>query len=164
MSKRVYIQSEMLPDIRLIEVEETVDSAGLMALCIAELPSESREEEVFLFLEDATDELPAGAKLIELTEEQGVHIHVHRCHHIKVTVRFGGRTIEREFRPGITVGTVKKWAVREFGMPPPDAAEHVLQIVGTSDQPDVATHIGTLAPYPKCAVAFDLVPSHRVQG
>lgn len=164
MSKRVYIQSEMLPEIRLIEVEESLDGAGLKALCIAELPSESREEKVFLFLEDSDEELHASATVVEVFTEQGTHVHVHRCHHIKVSVRFSGRTIEHEFRPGTTVGKVKKWAVKEFGMPPADAAEHVLQIVGTSEQPDVTTHIGTLAPYPKCAVAFDLVPSHRVQG
>lgn len=164
MSKRVYIQSELLPEIRLIEVDETVDGARLKALCIAELPSESREDEVFLFQEDGTEELHASVKVVDIFTEQGGHVHLHRCRHIKVSVRFSGRTIEHEFQPGTTVGKVKKWAVKEFGMPPADAAEHVLQILGTSDQPDVATHIGTLAPFPKCAVAFDLVPSHRIQG
>jgi hypothetical protein len=128
MSKRVYIQSEMLSDIRLIEVAENVNGAGLKALCVAELPTESREEEVFLFLEDSTEELTAEVRVTEIIIEGGAHVHVHRCRHIKVSVRFSGRTIERQFRPGTTVGTVKKWAVKEFGMPAPDAAEHVLPI------------------------------------
>lgn len=34
----------------------------------------------------------------------------------------------------------------------------------TTEQPDVDVHIGTLTKCPQCAVTFDLVPAHRING
>jgi hypothetical protein len=59
---------------------------------------------------------------------------------------------------------VKNWAAKELGIPKEDAAELILQISGTQEQPDVDVHIGTLAACPACALAFDLVPNPRIQG
>ena len=81
-----------------------------------------------------------------------------------VKVTYSGRVVQQVFGPGRTVGAVKIWAAKEFGIPREDAAELVLQLTGTQDQPDVDVHIGTLAACPACAVAFDLVPNQRIQG
>lgn len=72
--------------------------------------------------------------------------------------------VEHVFGPGRTVGAVKKWAATELGIPKEDAAELILQIAGTHDQPDVDAHIGTLAACPGCTIAFDLVPNPSIQG
>ena len=45
-----------------------------------------------------------------------------------MTVTFNGQSKGHEFSPAKTVDDVKKFAaIREFGMKPADAAEHVLQ-------------------------------------
>lgn len=49
-------------------------------------------------------------------------------------------------------------------MQPGDIAEHVLQIAGSNEQPDVDTHIGTLTACQACSVIVDLVPAHRING
>ena len=45
-----------------------------------------------------------------------------------------------------------------------EATHHHLQIAGTKDRPDPGAHLGTLASYPECKVAFDLVPDESVNG
>ena len=85
--------------------------------------------------------------------------------HVEVAVHFKGKTVHARFAPGTTVARVKHWAaVRKFGMTEEEASDHLLQIAGTTDQPDPGTHIGTLASCPKCKVAFDLVTTPKVNG
>ena len=92
-------------------------------------------------------------------------MHVTRCLKVKVAVRFNGETKSRVFPPSATVERVRRWAaLRAFGMSPRDAAEHILQIQGTTTRPDRDTHTGALTDGKTCAVAFDLVPSKRVEG
>ena len=82
-----------------------------------------------------------------------------------IQVRFNGETEKRHFTPSATVERVKRWAARRaFHLSPRDAAEHVLQIKGTTTRPDRDVHVGTLTHGHSCAVAFDLVPSQRVEG
>ena len=70
-----------------------------------------------------------------------------------------------EFSPATTVADVKKFAaIREFGMKPADAAEHVLQFSGSAERPEPETHVGTLVSCPDCRISFDLVPHKRVEG
>ena len=94
-----------------------------------------------------------------------LRLHVTRCRHIEVTVRFNGEDAARRFPPSATVERVRRWAARRaFHLSPRDAAEHVLQIQGTTIRPDRDVHIGTLTKGETCAVAFDLVPCKRVEG
>jgi hypothetical protein len=99
-----------------------------------------------------------------LHKEHGVRVHLHRCKHIEVEVRFGAEVLRHPFRPATTVVRVRLWAGHKLGMRPGDIAEHVLQLAGTEVQPDVDTHIGALTKCPKCSVSFDLVPAHRING
>jgi hypothetical protein len=94
-----------------------------------------------------------------------LRLHVSRCRHVEVSVRFNGERANRRFAPGATIGRIHHWAARRaFGLSPRDAAEHVLQIHGTQTRPDRDVHIGTLTSGTTCAVAFDLVPRKRVEG
>ena len=82
-----------------------------------------------------------------------------------MTVTFNGQSKGHEFSPATTVADVKKFAaIREFGMKPADAAEHVLQFSGSAERPEPETHVGALVSCPDCRIAFDLVPHKRVEG
>lgn len=72
--------------------------------------------------------------------------------------------MERAFGPGSTLARIKDWAEREFGIDAVDAAELALQLSGTTERPDEAAHVGSLATYPDCRVVFDLLPTVRVNG
>lgn len=130
-------------------------------------------EGLLIFVEDAHAPLDPDTIVEELLPLCGddetvlvpLKLHVTRCRHVEVTVRFNGETAKRRFQPGATIGRVHHWAARRaFGLSPRDAAEHVLQIQGTQKRPDRDVHIGALADGKVCAVAFDLVPRKQVEG
>jgi hypothetical protein len=117
-----------------------------------------------LFLEDADEPAELTARLIDVATPKGLKVHVHRCHRIEVSVTFNA-TKTHKFPPGGTVARVKRWATdKAFPMSPEEAAEHVLQITGTTERPSPGTHLGSLAAHPHCHVRFDLVPNERVNG
>jgi len=94
-----------------------------------------------------------------------VRMHQGRCQRVTVNVIFNGVTKSRDFPPVTRVAHVHQWATHNaFDMSPRDAAEHVLELVGSDDRPDPDTQIGTLTSGALCAVAFDLVPFKRVEG
>jgi hypothetical protein len=94
-----------------------------------------------------------------------VRLHVGRCQRVSVSVTFNGVIQSRDFPPVTRVAHVHQWATHNaFDMSTRDAAEHVLEVVGTDERPDADTQIGTLTPGTVCAVAFDLVPFKRVEG
>lgn len=166
---RVYIQSEHFPDIKLIEIDDNASVADLKKAALKLLPAGTDASDLELSVEDNDDDDdgPAHAQralVKDLVKEHGVRVHLHRCKRIEVSVRFGAGEVHHKFPPATTVGRVRQWAGHKLGMQPSDIAEHVLQIAGTNEQPDVDIHIGTLAKCPKCSVAFDLVPAHRING
>ena len=81
-------------------------------------------------------------------------------------VHYNGRNLSESFGPGVPMHRVKEWAVgnKGFNLNPVDAAEHVLQLTGTSDRPDEDVHIGSLVGTTSCGVEFDLVAKVRVEG
>ncbi|KGQ17900.1 hypothetical protein LF41_1754 [Lysobacter dokdonensis DS-58] len=94
-----------------------------------------------------------------------VRLHQGRCPRVTVNVTFNGVTQSRDFPPVTRVAHVHQWATHNvFDMSPRDAAEHVLELVGSDERPDPDTQIGTLTSGALCAVAFDLVPFKRVEG
>lgn len=160
----VLLQGECIPDIQLVEVDSAGQVKDLLAVA-ARCRKETVEGEFFVFHEDGAEPLGIEDMLPESENGQPVPLHVHRCCSVVATVTFNGVSKGHEFRPGMTIAAVKKWAaVTEFGMKPADAAEHVLQIAGTTDRPEPDTHIGALVTCPDCNVAFDLVPLKRVEG
>lgn len=157
---QVFLQSELLRDIEVVEIESNAGPAKLYEACLLKLGG-IHEEELFLFVEDEDDERPLE-KLPHIPE--GLRLHLHRLKAIDVTVRYAGRDVRRSFRPSATVGRAKRWATKELGIAPSDATEMMLQVHGTDNRPDADTHIGSLVVAPQHSVVFDLVPSPRVNG
>lgn len=165
MSIRVYIQSEFFSDIKLVEVNDEATINELKHGVLALLPPGIEASDLTLSVEDDDDDAHGRATHVKhLQKAHGVRVHLHRCVQVEVHVRFGAEVVDRKFRPATTIGRVRLWAGEKFGMAPGDIAEHVLQIAGTTEQPDVDIHIGTLTKCPQCSVTFDLVPAHRING
>lgn len=89
--------------------------------------------------------------------------HAHRCRKVHVSVHYGHKTFEYDFAPSATIAKVTRWAIEEAGLGREEAAEHVLQLHGTSTQPSTGAHLGSLTGK-HCAVVFDLVRKKLVQG
>lgn len=163
MKTRVYVQSEFLPDVKLVEVNDDTTIEDLKKACLAVLPSEAHGVDLHLFVED-DDEKTTATHVKHLKKPHGVRVHMHRCKEVVVTVRFAGQAVMFEFRPASTIGRIRQWAGHKLGMQPNDIAEHVLQLAGSNEQPDIDVHVGALAKCPACSVEFDLVPAHRING
>jgi hypothetical protein len=160
MKVKVFLQSELLSDIEVVEVDSDGGHSALRTACLAKVNLQP-DEKFFIFIEDEDDE-HAFEKLNQVNE--GIRIQLHRLKSIDVIVRYAGKDVLRSFRPSTTVGRVKKWATHELGVAPSDAAELMLQIRGTDNRPDADIHIGTLVKAPEHKLEFDLVPSPRVNG
>jgi len=161
MKHRVFVQSELLSDVVLLEVDPGIAPGQLRKTLLALVENDAGGEPVHVYIEDEDDEntLPALTHVPD-----GLRVHLHRQKGIDVTVRYAGRDVRRTFRPSATVARVKKWATRELGISPSDAAELMLQLTGTDTRPDPDTHIGSLVHSPDKHLSFDLVPSPRVNG
>lgn len=160
MKVQVFLQSERLRNIEVVEIESDAGHAELHEACLLKL-GDGQDEEFFLFVEDEDDERPFE-KLQDIPE--GLRLHLHRLKGIDVIVRYAGRDVRRSFRPSATVGRVKRWATQEMGIAPTDATELMLQLSGTDVRPDTDIHIGSLVEAPQHHIVFDLVPSPRVNG
>ena len=165
----VFIQGGEISEI-LVATASPVDFVARV-LAALERPI-APHEELLIFVEDMHGPLDPETTVEELlplcADDEAIvvplRLHVTKCRHVEVSVRFNGEHAKRRFAPGTTVGRVHHWAARRaFGLSPRDAAEHVLQIPGTQ------------APGPRCAhrhadcsavcsVGFDLVPRKRVEG
>ena len=158
----VYYQADDIGALEHLEIDAEATFGALQAL-IAEkhgLPADA-----LLFLEDETEPVDAKAPLKGKAGRAGIKAHIHRCREVGVVVHFKDKTVRESFAPGATIARIKHWAaVRKFGMTEEEASHHHLQLVGTTDQPDPGTHIGTLAACPKCKVEFDLVSTPKVNG
>jgi hypothetical protein len=113
-----------------------------------------------LFLEDAEEPLSQDHR----HESGSIFLHHNRCKRIDVTVRYAGKTFQHGFAPGTTLRKIKRRAEKKLDIDAADAVELSLQLAGTTDRPDEATHVGSLAAPKTCAVVFDLVPSDRING
>lgn len=166
----VFIQGEGFADITVVVAE----GADTIAAVLAKLDvKQATNDDLHVYLEDVHAPLERDAVIEELLplapDEETIlgplRLHLSRCRRIEVVVRFNGEEAERRFAPSATVERVRRWAARRaFGLSPRDAAEHVLQLPDSSTRPDRDVHIGTLTHGKTCAVAFDLVPSKRVEG
>lgn len=161
MTIQIFLQSELLADIEVIELALNAGEKELREACLAKLPVGHEGEEFHLFIEDEDDDQPFE-KLHGIPE--GLRVHLHRQKGIDVMVRYAGRDVWRSFRPSSTVGRIKRWATQELGIAASDAAELMLQVSGTDSRPDADIHIGALVHEPTKSLSFDLVPSPRVNG
>ena len=163
-STEILLQGEGIPDIQFVKLGRDKCASDLLAVA-AEHRKADFEGEFHVFAEDADEPLALDSPLPASEHGEPLRLHVNRCRSVEVAVTFNGETKEHRFGPGKTVGSVKKWAaIKTFGMTPEDAAEHVLQLAGTTDRPEPDAHIGSLVTNPHCGLQFDLVPLKRVEG
>lgn len=160
----ILLQGEGIPDIQFVKLSRDKCVSELL-MTAAKHRKDELDGEFHVFAEDADEPLALDSPLPASEHGEPVRLHVNRCRSVEVAVTFNGETKEHRFGPGKTVDSVKKWAaIKAFGMTPEDAAEHVLQLAGTTDRPEPDTHIGSLVTSPHCELRFDLVPLKRVEG
>jgi hypothetical protein len=158
----IFYQAEGLGSVELIEVESALTLHALRDIL---RDKHSWPAEVELFPEDLDEAFDLKVVVGEIIVAGGTKIHAHRCRKIHVDVSYNGTTLPFNFAPSATIARVKRHvAVQGFHLSEGAAAEHVLQIKGTTTQPAPGTHIGALTANPGCSIAFDLVPKQRVQG
>lgn len=157
----VFYQAEGLAAIEVIEVSPDTTVGALRELLVQK---HGWTSEVVLFAEDVDDELDAVIILSDVAGDTGAKVHAHRCRNVGVQVTFNGVTRPYDYKPSATIARIKHRAAMDFGLSEEAAAEHVLQIKGTTDQPTPGTHVGALVRHPQCSIAFDLIPKMRVQG
>lgn len=113
-----------------------------------------------LYVEDQDDPVAHDHQF----EPGSIFLHHSCCKRINLTVRYAGKTFEHRFAPSATLKKVKRRAEKKLNIDPADAVELSLQIADTSERPDEATHVGSVASPLTCSVIFDLVPSDRING
>ncbi|MHB1926163.1 MAG: hypothetical protein ACYCRD_02720 [Leptospirillum sp.] len=159
----VFLQGEGIKDIVRLQLEPHNTALDVKRACVS-FRGVQLDGEFAVFMEDQDEPLNDSMTLDLLVGKHGVHMHAHRCRRVVVKVTYSGRTVEHTFGPGTTVGSVKRWAASDLGISKEDAAELILQIAGSHEQPDVDVHIGSLTFCPACSIIFDLVPNARIQG
>ena len=158
----VFYQAEGVASVEVIEIERETTIAALREVLGKK---HGWPAEVALFVEDVDDELDPTILVREFEIAAGTKIHAHRCRKIDVAVSFNGATLPYAYGPSATIARIKRHAAIDgFHLSEDAAAEHVLQIKGSTAQPAAGTHVGSLVRHPECRIAFDLVPKHRVQG
>jgi hypothetical protein len=118
-------------------------------------------------VEDGADQhAPADATktLGELELGRHRHVHVHRCRHVGVEVNFMSKGKRHRFSPAATVGAATAWARKKFHLDAATAAEYVLQLCKSTEQPRADQHLGELVTAPHCSLCFDLVKEVTPQG
>jgi len=120
--------------------------------------------ETAIFIDEAEEPLPGERHHPVNGLKHGSRIHVGHFKKIAVTVHFHHKTEKHHFPPGARVRAVKHWAVHAFGMPPKDAAEHVLQICDSTSRPASDTPLHQLVHAHDCTLCFNLVPEKRIEG
>lgn len=159
----ILLQGEAIPDIEFLTMSEHPSVRDILASA-AKLRRGGEDGDYLAFIEDEDEPLDSQGHLPKGKAGEPLRLHVHRCRKIAVTVTFNAVPKTDRFAPGRTVESVKKVMARAHGLDPRDAAEHVLQLAGSTDRPDADTHIGALVSHGACALAFDLVPLKRVEG
>jgi len=160
----LFVQGEGLREIALVRVAK--DGTVRDVLQAAQGAGALLATDTVLSLEDEETSLDPVAAIAATAIQHRSRVHIHRCRRVAVTVTFNGVQKHETFPPAATVKRVKRWAVGKHGfdLSDVDAAEHVLQLSGSSERPDEDAHIGTLVAHPRCSVSFDLVPKIRVEG
>ena len=159
----VFLQGEGIPKVVIMKVPQGGTVQDVLTAAAAQM-SMAQGQEYFVFLEDGDEILSLSATLEACGIRHHGQVHIHRCRRVEVTVNFNGQTKELQFAPAATIQRIKKWAANKFELSEPDALEHTLQLCQSTDRPADTVHVGTLVAHGQCAVCFDLVPKHRVEG
>ena len=123
--------------------------------------------------DDAADErddnvegtLVGGEKTVgELARGRIVAIHCHHCRHIRATVHYQSRSIERRFAPSARARRVLRWAKRKFELRDADADNLALFRCDSGEQVRENAHLGELVTDDRCEVCFDLAKDRNIEG
>lgn len=147
------LDGELPESVTIGEINRMLDSLGV-----------ERDGETVIFIDESEHHVEGNTDHRLEHVRHGSRIHVCRCRRVKVKVHFLNGTTEHEFAPGARVRAVKQFAVHKFGLSPKDAAEHVLQLCGSTKRPPSDTPLNELLGKHECALCFDLVPEKRVEG
>lgn len=126
----LFVQGEGIKDIVMIEVPVEGSIRDILLAVKASGHSFEDEAQIAVFLEEEEHSFDLDQSL----DEAGIHhrksIHLHRCHHVEVSVNFNGQAKQEEFPPSATIKRVKKWATgpQGFDLSDLDASEHALHV------------------------------------
>lgn len=162
MSTIVFVQGDGAPRPTEAKLPDHVTGEGLRGI-LHDLGLLA-DEAASVVIDDADEAVDLKGKEPLKGVKRGTRIHVTRCLKVRVTVHFLDKSAHETFAAGARVRKVKAWAVREFKLEGQDAAEHVLQLCGTTTRPATDTPLQELTQPDACAVCFDLVPEKRVEG
>lgn len=165
---KIVLQCEGSAEVLVGDVNSELTVGEVLAILGAK---DIGQDGLWIFAEDSDDPVDLNMPVQVLVPGKGegsaevVRLHQGRCQRVTVSVIFNGVTKSRDFPPVTRVAHVHHWATHNaFEMSPRDASEHVLELVGSNDRPDLDTQIGTLTSGTLCSVAFNLVPFKRVEG
>jgi hypothetical protein len=158
----IFIRGHALPAAVEVEIAEAALMGDLLALITKAGIAVDNETAIFIDEAEMPHDLTPAAPVAGI--KHGSHVHVTKCKKIDVTVNYLDGTATHKFAPGARVRRVKAWAVDKFNLTPHDAAEHVLQMCGTTRRPASDTPLNELTDGKTCAICFDLVPEKRVEG
>ena len=162
----LFLQGEGIHKVTLVKVHPKDIVADIVKVACEHGLDIPEDSEVFIFVENTDVPLELDVKIDEAGLTDRSRVHIHRCKEVEVTINYRRDEKKGFFPPSATVDWVKEWAVGkdQYDMSPVDAAEHVLKVCNSGDQPDEDVHIGTLAKFPDGTLCFDLVPKQRVEG
>jgi hypothetical protein len=164
MTIRIFLQSALLKDMAVLNLPAELSEEQLRAACVEALPPEFRSSSLHLIDEsDRSGEELLDEEILSAQPGRARRVHIGRCRHVEVKVRYAGRSAERKFSAAATIERVKNWAVRHFHVAGPEANELVLQLAGSDLQPARDKHVGCFAG-DGCSVVFDLVRAYTVNG
>ena len=170
---------EVTLEIATSKIDIFVQVQGTPGVIAVELPTEATHDEIktclssmgvefdgdtHIFLDESTE--PIAMKCEGQVEglKQGGRLHVCRSRKVVVKVYYLENGVEEEFPPGVRIRKVKTWAVHYFKLDKQDAAEHVLRLCDSTQQPASDTPLNELIDKATDSVCFDLVPEKRVEG
>jgi hypothetical protein len=160
----IFLQGKGISGIVLVELASNGAVRDIITVAAEHGFKTAEDDKPMVWIEEVEEPLCLDLSLAEAKITHHSRVHVHTCHVIEVTVVFNGQSRAHRFPPSATVGKVKTWAGREFHLSEADAAEHVLQVTGTTAQPTEDVHIGSLVQSSHCSLGFDLIPKQRIQG
>lgn len=158
----VFVQADGESRLAELLVNASVTEAELLAALGA--AGTQLDADVAVFIDEDENPLEGRRDRPVRGLKHGCRVHITRCRRIKTVVNYLERSATRDFPPGARVRAVKAWAVREFELERKDAAEHVLQLCGSTTRPSSDTPLHQLVRGCECGLCFDLVPEQRVEG
>jgi len=114
--------------------------------------------------EDVHEPADVTKSLEQLEIDRHRHVHCHGCRHVAVEVNYNSKTRRHRFSPATPISVVTQWALKKFDLTDSAAADFVLQVCGTSQQPRPNEHLGELVKAPDCRICFDIVKEITPQG